>query len=74
MGRDGSWDLLRVTTAAFFVTMAARLAPSPLVPDVMAAFGVSKGTVGIALTGMWAAYALFQFPGASSPTAWGSGR
>jgi len=43
--------------------MVARLAPSPLVPDVIAAFGVSTGTVGLALSGMWAAYALFQFPG-----------
>lgn len=57
------WELLGVTTSAFFVTMVARLAPSPLVPDVMAAFSVSKSEVGLALTGMWAAYALFQFPG-----------
>jgi len=57
------WDLLGVTTGAFFVTMVARLAPSPLVPDVIDAFGVSTGTVGLALSGMWAAYALFQFPG-----------
>ena len=63
MARFREWDLLGVTTAAFFVTMVARIAPSPLVPDVMAAFGISKSTVGVALTGMWAAYALFQFPG-----------
>lgn len=63
MARSPGWDLLGVTTAAFFVTMVARLAPSPLVPDVITAFGVSKSAVGLALTGMWAAYALFQFPG-----------
>jgi predicted MFS family arabinose efflux permease len=63
MDRRRGWELLGVTTGAFFVTMVARLAPSPLVPDVMAAFSVSKGQVGLALTGMWAAYALFQFPG-----------
>lgn len=57
------WDLLGVTTGAFFVTMVARLAPSPLVPDIIDTFGVTTGTVGIALSGMWAAYALFQFPG-----------
>jgi YNFM family putative membrane transporter len=62
MDRRG-WDLLGVTTGAFFVTMVARLAPSPLVPDIIDAFGVSTGTVGLALSGMWAAYALFQFPG-----------
>ncbi len=63
MDRRRDWELLGVTTAAFFVTMVARLAPSPLVPDVMAAFAVSKSQVGLALTGMWAAYAVFQFPG-----------
>jgi MFS family permease len=62
MDRRG-WDLLGVTTGAFFVTMVARLAPSPLVPDIIDTFGVSTGTVGFALSGMWAAYALFQFPG-----------
>jgi len=63
MERRGGWDLLGVTTGAFFVTMVARLAPSPLVPDIIDTFGVSTGTVGLALSGMWAAYALFQFPG-----------
>ncbi|WP_251341724.1 MFS transporter [Haloplanus halophilus] len=63
MDRTSGWDLLGVTTAAFFVTMVARLAPSPLVPGIIDAFGVTTGTVGIALSGMWAAYALFQFPG-----------
>ncbi|MFD1632670.1 MFS transporter [Haloplanus ruber] len=63
MGRSSGWDLLGVTTAAFFVTMVARLAPSPLVPDIIDAFGATTGTVGLALSGMWAAYALFQFPG-----------
>ncbi|AZH24260.1 MFS transporter [Haloplanus aerogenes] len=63
MERRGGWDLLGVTTGAFFVTMVARLVPSPLVPDIIDTFGVSTGTVGLALSGMWAAYALFQFPG-----------
>jgi predicted MFS family arabinose efflux permease len=49
MDRSGGWDLLGVTTAAFFVTMVARLAPSPLVPDIIEAFGVTTGTVGVAL-------------------------
>lgn len=63
MGRRRAWELLGVTTAAFFVTMVARLVTSPLVPDIMREFAVSKSEVGIALTGLWAAYALFQFPG-----------
>lgn len=63
MDRRHGWELLGVTTAAFFVTMIARLALSPLVPDIIEAFSVSKSAVGIALSGMWATYALFQFPG-----------
>ncbi|WP_338741097.1 MFS transporter [Haloplanus salilacus] len=74
MATSGGWDLLGATTAAFFVTMVARLAPSPLVPDVIAALGVSTGTVGLALTGMWAAYALFQFPGGIVTDRYGSRR
>lgn len=63
MERRSDWEVLGVTTAAFFVAMAARLVLSPLVPDIMQAFTVSKSTVGLTLSGMWAAYALFQFPG-----------
>lgn len=42
--------------------MLARLVISPVVPDVTDGFGVSTGAVGLALSGMWAAYALTQFP------------
>lgn len=55
--------VLALLMGAFFSIMGARLIISPLVPDVMDAYGVSKGTVGVALTGMWAAYGLSQFPG-----------
>lgn len=47
---------------AFFSTMAARLIVSPLVPDLLDAFEVSKAAIGLALSGMWAAYAITQFP------------
>jgi MFS family permease len=63
MDRRRGWEVLGITTGAFFVTMVARLTLSPLVPDIIDSFGVSKSATGIALTGMWAAYALFQFPG-----------
>lgn len=49
-------------TVAFFATMAARLVISPVVPDISDAFRVSNGVIGLALTLMWAAYALAQFP------------
>jgi predicted MFS family arabinose efflux permease len=63
MSRWRERQILGVTTAAFFVTMFARLVTSPLVPQITDAFSVSNGQVGLAFSGMWAAYALFQFPG-----------
>ncbi|QCJ48013.1 MULTISPECIES: MFS transporter [Haloprofundus] len=54
--------VLVLCTLAFFATMVARLAISPVVPDITAQFEVSNGAVGLALAGMWAAYATMQFP------------
>ncbi|PSQ00435.1 MFS transporter [Halobacteriales archaeon QS_5_70_17] len=56
------YTVLALCTLAFFATMVARLSISPVVPDIVAAFSVSNGAVGLALSGMWAAYALAQFP------------
>jgi MFS family permease len=54
--------VLGACTLAFFATMAARLAISPVVPAIGDAFAVSNSAIGLALTGMWGAYALSQFP------------
>jgi MFS family permease len=54
--------VLGLCTLAFAATMLARLVVSPVVPEVIDHFGVSTGAVGLALSGMWAAYALTQFP------------
>jgi MFS family permease len=54
--------VLGACTLAFFATMAARLAISPVVPAIGDAFAVSNSAIGLALTGMWLAYALAQFP------------
>ena len=54
--------VLSLCTLAFAATMAARLVISPLVPQITAQFGVTNGTVGLALSGLWLAYALSQFP------------
>lgn len=54
--------VLALCTLAFFGTMVARLVISPVVPEITADFGVTNGTIGLALSGMWAAYALSQFP------------
>lgn len=49
-------------TLAFFVTAFGRLALSPLVPQITSTFGLSNAAIGLALTGMWAAYSATQFP------------
>ncbi|WP_251330045.1 MFS transporter [Haloplanus pelagicus] len=54
--------VLALCTLAFAATMLARLVISPVVPDVTGHYDVSTGAVGLALSGMWAAYALTQFP------------
>jgi len=54
--------VLGACTLAFFATMAARLAVSPVVPAIGDEFAVSNGAIGLALTGMWMAYAAAQFP------------
>ena len=54
--------VLGACTLAFFATMVARLAISPVVPAISDEFAVSNGAIGLALTGMWLAYALSQFP------------
>ncbi|MFO8116370.1 MAG: MFS transporter [Halorubrum sp.] len=53
---------LALCTLAFTATMVARLVISPLVPRITTQFGVTNATVGLALSGMWLAYALAQFP------------
>ena len=53
---------LALCTLAFTATMVARLVISPLVPRITETFQVTNTTVGLALSGMWLAYALAQFP------------
>jgi predicted MFS family arabinose efflux permease len=56
------YRVLALCTGAFLTTMVARVVISPVVPDLTAAFDTSTGAIGLALTGMWAAYAVTQFP------------
>lgn len=55
--------ILALAAYGFFAVQGTRFALSPVVPNVLETFGVSKGTIGLALTVMWAAYALLQYPG-----------
>lgn len=54
--------VLALCTFAFFATMVARLAISPVVPAITSTFRIGNSVIGVALTGMWLAYALLQFP------------
>lgn len=54
--------VLALCMLAFFVTYVARMAISPVIPFIMSDFGISNSLIGIALTGMWLAYGLAQFP------------
>ena len=54
--------VLLLCTLAFFATMVARLAISPVVPQIRADFAVSNTVIGVALTGLWMSYFLAQFP------------
>lgn len=45
-----------------FSHFGSRVVISPVVPQIIATFSVSKSAVGLALTGIWGAYALLQFP------------
>jgi len=42
--------------------MVGRLTVSPVVPDISIDLGISNTLIGFALTGMWFAYAITQFP------------
>ncbi len=61
-----SWShghsVIGVTVTAFVGSMVARVIISPLIPAFLAEFDVSRGLIGLALTGMWATTALMQFP------------
>lgn len=54
--------LLSVCVGSYFGVRFAQVVVGPVVPAIVATFGVSRGTLGTALTGMWVAYALSQLP------------
>lgn len=54
--------VLALCTFAFFITYFARVAVSPVVPFITEDFTISNTQIGIALSGMWIAYGLTQYP------------
>ncbi len=63
---SGRWQpaygVLGLCVAAYFAVRFSQVIVGPVIPPVQAEFGVSTGSIGIALTGMWIAYALTQLP------------
>ncbi len=55
------YGLIGAAVGAFFATVLARIVISPVVPDIISGLAASRGDVGLALTGMWAVYAVAQF-------------
>ncbi|MGM0606610.1 MAG: MFS transporter [Halobacteriota archaeon] len=55
-------SVLVLCTLAFAATMVARLVISPVIPRISAEFEVTNSLVGLALSAMWVAYAVSQFP------------
>jgi len=53
---------LAVIAGGNFVQLGCRFLVGAVVPLLLVSFGTTRSTVGLALTGMWAVYALFQFP------------
>ena len=54
--------VLVLCTFAFFVTYFARVAVSPVIPFITDDFSITNTQIGIALSGMWIAYGLTQYP------------
>lgn len=54
--------VLSIAVLANFAQFGARLVVSPLVPRLIETFQTSKAEIGLVLTGMWALFALAQYP------------
>lgn len=61
-GSRGSRRVLAVVAGANFSQLGVRLLLGAVVPFVLLELDTTRSVVGFALTGMWAAYALLQFP------------
>jgi YNFM family putative membrane transporter len=59
----GSLTILFIIILANFTVSTSRLVISPLVPHITDTFAVNNSMIGLALTGMWAIFAIVQFPG-----------
>jgi MFS family permease len=65
---------LSVCVGSYFAVRLAQLLVSPVVPSLREAFGVTSGTVGAVLTGMWLVYAVTQLPSGAAGDRYGPRR
>ncbi|NHN48051.1 MFS transporter [Halostella sp. JP-L12] len=56
------FTVLSLCVGSYFAVRFTQVLIGPVVPEITRTFDVSKGAIGVALTGMWVAYALFQLP------------
>jgi YNFM family putative membrane transporter len=72
------WDerhaALSACVGAYFAVRLAQLLVSPVVPSLRGTFGVSRGVVGVILTGMWLVYACSQVPSGAASDRYGPRR
>lgn len=59
---DSRRSTLYVLASGNFTQFGMRVLIAALVPFILIDFGTTKADIGLALSGMWAIYALFQFP------------
>lgn len=75
---SGRWNeryaALSVCVGAYFAVRLAQLLVSTVVPSLRGTFGVSRGTVGAILTGMWLLYACSQVPSGAAGDRYGPRR
>ncbi|WP_251342196.1 MFS transporter [Haloplanus halophilus] len=75
---SGGWDerhtALSVCVGSYFAVRLAQLLVSPVVPSLRETFGVTSGTVGAVLTGMWLVYAVTQLPSGAAGDRYGPRR
>ncbi|AZH27103.1 MFS transporter [Haloplanus aerogenes] len=71
---DERYAALSMCVGAYFAVRLAQLLVSPLVPSLQGTFGVSRGTIGVILTGMWLVYACSQVPSGAAGDRYGPRR
>jgi len=71
---DERYATLSMCVGAYFAVRLAQLLVSPLVPSLQGTFGVSRGTIGLILTGMWLVYACSQVPSGAAGDRYGPRR